>query len=168
MYLLHGRSFTNVFPFFPQNSASTKCVSRRCSTDSTPTCTPLYLRIVAALMKRIAARCTPNRRAESWNAPCATLTCSTFHTNVPADQITRPGWCASPPSLRTLSLFFFPATRTAAAISSCATLRGSTSRLKRRVHHRRVSNTPYTVSKKIVVNLLSKLPSEEDKMFSSR
>lgn len=63
MYLLHVRPFTNILPFFPQNFASTNCVSRRrCSTDSTPTCTPLYLRIVAALMKRIAARCTPNRR----------------------------------------------------------------------------------------------------------
>ena len=31
-----------------------------------------------------------NRGVEdSWNASCATLTCSTFHTNVPVDQITR-------------------------------------------------------------------------------
>lgn len=105
MYLLHVRPFTNILPFFPQNFASTKCVSRRrCSTDSTPTCTPLYLRIVAALMKRIAARV--HLTDESWNAPCATLTCSTFHTNVPADQITRSGWCASPPFLQSPLSFF--------------------------------------------------------------
>lgn len=119
----------------PQNFASTKCV-----VDRLHPCTPLYLRIVAALMKRIVARCTLNRRAESWNAPCATLTCSTFHTNVPADQIIRPtDASAHLPSPLLLRSFFFSATTTSNFI-----LRGSTGRLKRRVHHRRarVFNIP--------------------------
>lgn len=134
------RPFMNILPFFPQNFVSTECVSRRrCSTDSTPTCTPLYLRIVAALMKRIVARCTPNRRAESWNAPCATLTCSTFHTNVPADQITRPRMMPTFPSPASFFLLrnddhhgnFVPWIHRP---------------VKRRTHHRRVSNIPYIVS----------------------
>ena len=49
-------------------------------------------------MKRIVARCTPNRWAESWNASCATLTCSTFHTNVSADQIILWLWLMQQPT----------------------------------------------------------------------
>lgn len=46
-----------------------------------------------------ANRRAPRRRAESWSASCATLTCSTFHTNVPVDQITRrPAWFRLCPS----------------------------------------------------------------------
>lgn len=138
----------NILSFFPQNFASTKCVSRRCSTDSTPTCTPLYLRIVAALIKRIVARCTPNRRVESWNAPCATLTCSTFHTNVPADQITRPALMhqlAFPPPASSVFFSFpqrWPPRQFCLARYSAMIHRP----VKRRVHHRHVSNISYIVS----------------------
>jgi len=100
---------------FPPSSVS----RQRCSTDSTPACTSLYLRIVAALMKRIVAWRAPNRRAESWNAPCATLTCSTFHTNVLVDQITRrPGWCASRTfSPLILQHFFFSSPRATVTVA---------------------------------------------------
>jgi len=148
---------------FLQNFASTKCVSHRCSTDSTPTCTPLYLRIVAALMKRIVARCTPNRRAESWNAPCATLTCLTFHTNVPADQIIRPtDTLAHLPSSLPLRSFFFSATTTSNFV-----LRGSTSWFTET--HALPScarfNIPCSVSNSLALKII---PLEEDEMFLFR